>query len=120
VETHLAEKLHAYTLPRSRPNSRIKDLPDFALLASTGPIDAERLRSALRLTFTFRKTHELPTTFPDPPPEWSAPYARMALTDELPWQTFPALVSAVRTFLEPALNGTTLGVWDPGTWTWGT
>ncbi len=25
VETHIAEKLHAYTLPR--PNSRVKDLP---------------------------------------------------------------------------------------------
>ena len=28
VETHIAEKLHAYTLPRPRPNSRVKDLPD--------------------------------------------------------------------------------------------
>lgn len=35
VETHLAEKLHAYTMPRSRPNSRIKDLPDLALIASS-------------------------------------------------------------------------------------
>jgi hypothetical protein len=28
VETHLAEKLHAYTLPRTTPNTRVKDLPD--------------------------------------------------------------------------------------------
>ncbi|MFT7463886.1 MAG: hypothetical protein ACI9EF_002234 [Pseudohongiellaceae bacterium] len=28
VETHIAEKLHAYTLPRKRMNSRVKDLPD--------------------------------------------------------------------------------------------
>ena len=28
IETHIAEKLHAYTLPRKRPNSRVKDLPD--------------------------------------------------------------------------------------------
>ena len=34
IETHIAEKLHAYTLPRKRPNSRIKDLPDLALLAT--------------------------------------------------------------------------------------
>lgn len=26
VETHLAEKLHAYTMPRARPNSRVKEL----------------------------------------------------------------------------------------------
>jgi hypothetical protein len=25
IETHIAEKLHAYTLPRKRPNSRITD-----------------------------------------------------------------------------------------------
>lgn len=34
IETHLAEKLHAYTMPRARPNSRVKDLPDIALLAT--------------------------------------------------------------------------------------
>ena len=28
IETHIAEKLHAYTMPRARPNSRVKDLPD--------------------------------------------------------------------------------------------
>jgi len=33
VETHIAEKLHAYTMPRARPNSRVKDLPDVALVA---------------------------------------------------------------------------------------
>lgn len=37
VETHIAEKLHAYTLPRPRPNSRVKDLPDIALLAEAAP-----------------------------------------------------------------------------------
>lgn len=34
-ESHIAEKLHAYTMPRKTPNSRVKDLPDIALLAST-------------------------------------------------------------------------------------
>ena len=28
IETHIAEKLHAYTVPRGRPNTRVKDLPD--------------------------------------------------------------------------------------------
>lgn len=44
IESHIAEKLHAYTMPRSRPNSRMKDLPDLALLATAQPIDAMRLR----------------------------------------------------------------------------
>jgi hypothetical protein len=37
IETHIAEKLHAYTMPRARPNSRVKDLPDLALLATARP-----------------------------------------------------------------------------------
>jgi hypothetical protein len=40
VETHLAEKLHAYTMPRTRLNSRVKDLPDIALIA-TASLDVE-------------------------------------------------------------------------------
>ena len=40
VETHIAEKLHAYRMPRARPNTRVKDLPDIASLATTGPLDA--------------------------------------------------------------------------------
>jgi hypothetical protein len=67
IETHIAEKLHAYTMPRSRPNSRVKDLPDLALLATTKSLDARRLRAALGHTFSFRKTHPLPDKLPDPP-----------------------------------------------------
>src|SRR5690606_1701445 len=60
IETHIAEKLHAYTMPRARPNSRVKDLPDLELLASAQELDAKRLRAALEQTFAFRKTHPLP------------------------------------------------------------
>jgi len=34
IEIHIAEKLHAYTMPRARENSRVKDLPDLGILAS--------------------------------------------------------------------------------------
>ena len=30
-DSQVAEKLHAYTLPRERPNSRVKDLPDLVV-----------------------------------------------------------------------------------------
>jgi hypothetical protein len=60
IETHIAEKLHAYTMPRPHPNSRVKDLPDLALLASVRPIEGRRLRQALEQTFAFRRTHSLP------------------------------------------------------------
>ena len=64
IETHIAEKLHAYTMPRARPNSRVKDLPDLALLATAQALKAQRLRAAIEQTFTFRKTHAIPTLLP--------------------------------------------------------
>ena len=67
IETHLAEKLHAYTLPREH-NSRVKDLPDIALLASIQPLSASHVADALNLTFSFRDTHPVPSQFPAPPP----------------------------------------------------
>jgi len=42
-EQQVAEKLHAYTLPRSTPNSRVKDLVDLLLLARTGQVRQTQL-----------------------------------------------------------------------------
>ena len=71
IETHIAEKLHAYTIPRARPNTRVKDLPDIALLATIKSVDSGQLRAALQRTFEFRATHPLPPSLPDPPASWS-------------------------------------------------
>lgn len=117
LETHLAEKLHAYTLPRTRPNSRVKDLPDMALLASVREIDGRQLRAALEQTFQSRKTHLMPGALPAPPPTWAAPYARMVAEDELPWPDLAALVRAASAFFDPVLAGTE-ATWDPGEWAW--
>jgi hypothetical protein len=87
VETHIAEKLHAYTVPRTRPNSRVKDLSDLALLATVGPLDATRLRAAIAQTFTFRTAHAAPAALPDPPLAWTDLYSRMAQENGLPWGT---------------------------------
>lgn len=117
-ETHLAEKLHALTLPRSAENTRVKDLPDLALLARLGPLVADRLREAIETVFTHRATHPVPTTLPEPPAAWARPYAEMVAENELPWRDLPALLVAVRTFLGPVLIGRP-GNWDPTSWTWG-
>ena len=82
IETHIAEKLHAYTMPRARPNTRVKDLPDMALLATTRPLDAVRVRSALEQTFEFRATHALPSSLPEPPASWLVPYREMARIEQ--------------------------------------
>ena len=116
-EAHIAEKLHAYTLPRPRENSRVKDLPDIALLASTGAFDAERLRGAITETFRFRYTHPLPSRLPSPPSSWAPVYARMASDDDLQWTDIAQVEQAARAFIDPVLSDTS-AVWAPSTWTW--
>jgi Fic family protein len=118
VETHIAEKLHAYTMPRPRPNSRVKDLPDIALLASAKEIDGARLRGALEQTFDFRATHALPLSLPQPMAGWAAPYAAMAREDGLRWGTVEQVWGAGRAFLDPVLGGAENRRWDPKSWTW--
>lgn len=119
VASHIAEKLHAYTMPRARPNSRIKDLPDIALLATTGAILAAVLRSALERTFEFRGTHELPEELPPPPATWGTAYEAMAKSEELIWPTLEELHRAVRMFLEPVLSThVRANRWNPRSWSW--
>jgi hypothetical protein len=118
IETHLAEKLHAYTMKRSRPNSRVKDLPDIALLATAQPIDAKRLRAALEQTFTFRRTHALPATVPAPLAAWATSYAAISREDQLPWPTLDEVTKAAQTFLDPVLAGELDATWEPETWSW--
>ena len=117
IETHIAEKLHAYTMPRKRTNTRVKDLPDIALLAGTRQLDAGRLRAALEQTFMHRATHPLPPALPDPPPSWSVPYQAMARENELAWSTLDQLTPAVAAFLNPVLSGGGR-VWHPSRWSW--
>ncbi|HYQ42660.1 MAG TPA: nucleotidyl transferase AbiEii/AbiGii toxin family protein [Polyangiaceae bacterium] len=119
LETHIAEKLHAYTIPRPRPNSRVKDLPDIALLAGVRGIAPTNLRAALDQTFLSRKTHPLPPSLPEPAASWAAPYARMAQQNELPWADLVTLTRAVQAFLDPVLSGTAAAAWVPATWRWG-
>jgi hypothetical protein len=118
IETHIAEKLHAYTMPRPRPNSRVKDLPDIALLATVRAVDAKRLRAALDQTFTFRKTHPLPAVLPDPLSAWATPYAAMAREDQLAWPTLNNVTTAAKSFLDPVLAGDLDATWSPDTWSW--
>ena len=116
-EAHIAEKLHAYTMPRPRENSRVKDLPDIALLAQTGAFDGQRVRDAILQTFAFRATHPVPTRVPNAPLSWHSVYARIAKEDGLPWATIADVEVAVRRFLEPVLDGAG-GQWSSELWSW--
>lgn len=118
VVSHIAEKLHALTMPRVRPNTRVRDLPDIALLATAGPIEGAKLRLALKRTFGFRGTHPLPASVPDPPTFWERPYYAMASGDELIWGTLAEVTGAVSAFLDPVLDSADCGTWEPKDWLW--
>jgi hypothetical protein len=118
IETHIAEKLHAYTLPRSRPNSRVKDLPDLALLATAHAAEAKRVSAALEQTFGFRKTHPIPSAVPSPPPIWADVYSAMAVENGLAWPDLETVTAAVRSFLDPVLGSEPVLAWDPASWAW--
>ncbi len=136
VATHIAEKLHAYTMPRPTPNTRVKDLPDIALLATVvspaasnscppstgGALTLGDLRTALQKTFGHRATHPIPLELPAPNPAWKNAYEVMAHQDNLPWPTLAELTTALQTFLNPALdprvNKPPTTPWNPTPWTW--
>jgi hypothetical protein len=83
-EQQFAEKVHAYTLPRKTPNSRVKDLVDILLLIENGTLKTERIKNALSKTFQRRKTHPIPLDFPEPPESWKTPFKKMAETCGIP------------------------------------
>jgi hypothetical protein len=119
IETHIAEKLHAYTLPRTSPNSRVRDLPDMALLATTSdPLHGRRIVEAIEQTFRARGTHPAPRALPPPPSHWRTMYDELAAEQRLRWKPLDALVDAVEAFLNPVLAGTDCGVWDRERWGW--
>ena len=117
IEVHLAEKLHAYTQPRTHVNSRVKDLPDIALLAMLGRLDSQSLLPVLQKSFSERKSHPLPERMPEPPEAWEQKYAAMAKLERLPWKSLAEVYTASSSFFNPLLAGHS-GHWEPNTWSW--
>jgi len=118
IELHIAEKLHAYTLPRKGTNSRLKDLPDIALLAGIRPISSATLRLAIKTVFETRNSHPAPDEMPPPPSGWDEIYLALAEENRLRWKNIDTLMLAVRSFINPALAPAANRIWNPQTWTW--
>lgn len=122
---HVADKLcaflevHPRALGSAQPSSRYRDLADLALIAHTQTIAADDLRRALASEVR-RRGLELPRGLPSPEATgWRAGYARVARdVPELPERDLDAAVATVRRFLDPVLDGTASGTWDPGDLTW--
>ncbi len=83
-EQQFAEKLHAYTRPRTVANSRARDLIDIILLIDNQKLDTVRVIDALKKTFKRRKSHSLPKTLEPPPADWTERFDTMAKECNLP------------------------------------
>jgi hypothetical protein len=77
-EVQFAEKLHAYTMPRSVPNSRVRDLVDMVLLIKEGKMTHGKMVSAMKAVFTRRKTHTAPEALEPAPSRWEKIFSEMA------------------------------------------
>jgi predicted nucleotidyltransferase component of viral defense system len=84
IEQQFAEKLHAYTLPRQRANTRVKDIVDMVLLMKMRTLDIETVKSAIRVIFKVRATHPIPERLDAPPKAWEIPYHALAQECSLP------------------------------------
>ena len=77
-EQQFAEKLHAYTRPRTDgDNSRVKDLVDLLLLMRT-QMEPPRLRENIERTFAHRATHAMPEELLPPPESWRERFSELA------------------------------------------
>lgn len=96
---HFAEKLHAYTRDYgTRPNTRVKDLPDMVLLVEGGLEADKSLYEVVGHVFATRASQSIPDHFPDPPPGWDEEYEELARDlDDLP-RTLGGAVPVVREF----------------------
>lgn len=78
-EQHFAEKIHAYSYPRTeRLNSRTRDLVDLVLFIEQGLPKKEKIREAVNATFNKRKSHAVPVKLAPPPEIWREAYAALA------------------------------------------
>jgi hypothetical protein len=102
-EQQFAEKLHAYTLPRSSANSRVKDLVDLTLLIESGGLATERIQEAVHVTFQRRGTHVLPSVLLPPPPDWRKRFEALAEECRLP-KAMEAVFADVRAYIEAVLS----------------
>jgi hypothetical protein len=130
----IAEKVHAYTDPRYRDSNnpdmwRPRDLLDMCRCASAqtpaARVESQALRTALEVTFAKRKAaakdlnlHDLPIHLPRMPPAWESEFLKQVTQASLPWLTSNTAHAVASKFIDPVLDGTATGVWQPTSTSW--
>ncbi len=118
---HVADKVAAILEPHGngRPSNRFRDLIDLTALASCISVDADAQRVALTSEFDRRQLH-FPQRFAVPDHElWEVGFRRASRRAvEPPARTLDEALAVVCPFLDPVLDGTAIGNWDPETRIW--
>lgn len=118
INQHVAEKLHALTLPRDVENTRARDLVDLAWFIRHFTFRSEALAIACIATFDRRATHPWPPVIDVPPESWARPYAAWRAELDFPEATPPGAAWSVRHFFESVYFGVPGLSWDPAAQEW--
>ena len=116
---HIADK-HAAMLDnyRGRPSTRYRDLVDLAIIASSQPVDAAGLSTALHSEYQHRGV-EVPPTVLLPSDDWVPGYAQAAKdVPNLNQRTADQALELVAKLLNPILSGRDTGTWSPNESAW--
>lgn len=101
-------------------SSRVQDLVDIALIATSQPISGHTLRTAI-LAGTAHRSLSVPDAFTVPDESvWRRAYPRSAADAPGPMPTFDEAFSLASALLNPILNGPVSGGWDPAAASWTT
>jgi hypothetical protein len=119
---HIADKFAAI-LQRygdlQMPSTRFKDLVDLVAIVTEASVEADAVKVALT-SEADRRGIMLPETFDVPDRRlWELGYAAEARRSLLPAaHSLAEALAAVGAFVDPLLDGTASGLWDPGTHRW--
>lgn len=102
----------------SSGSSRVRDLVDILLIATTSEIEGRNLSRAMLSIFNARASHEAPTELQDPPSEWERSFPRLQREVGLKWSTLGEVRNAARQLLDLVLRGEVTGTWKPSGWDW--
>ena len=121
---HIADKVVAMFEPhgeRGMPSTRFKDLVDMVAIVLTASVDAAPQLTALG-SEADRRGVALPARFSVPDRSlWERGYAAEAGRSLLPIaHTLDDALATVSPFLDPLLNGSAAGTWDPERSEWST
>lgn len=118
VAQHIAEKIHALTLPRDQENSRSRDLVDLVWFAERFTSTSDAIIDAATATFARRADHPWPPVIEAAPEAWDRTYDRYSKELRLRATNTALAVDAVRRWLHPVFAAEHGLTWDPATSTW--